>query len=55
MRARVEIGRHAIVGAGSVIFPGVDIGGGIIDRLMDSDYKVDRAVVRTFDIPAKKD
>lgn len=28
MRARVEIGRHAIVGAGSIIFPGVILGEG---------------------------
>lgn len=40
LRARIEIGCHAIVGAGSVIVPGV-IFGGVSNRFMQHGHQVD--------------
>ena len=55
MRARVEIGRHAIVGAGSIIFPGVMLAEGSSDWLVQHGYKVDGTVGRIFRHSSKKD
>jgi acetyltransferase-like isoleucine patch superfamily enzyme len=54
MRARVEIGRHAIVGAGSIIFPGVMLGEGTSVGSLSMVTKSTEPWSVYFGIPAKK-
>lgn len=54
MRARVEIGRHVIVGAGSVIFPGVLLGEGSSIGSLSMVTKSTEPWAVYFGIPAKK-
>ena len=54
MRARVEIGRHAIVGAGSVIFPGVILGEGSSVGSCSMITKSTEPWSVYFGVPAKK-
>ena len=54
LRARVELGRHVIVGAGSVIFPGVKMGeGSSVGACSMVTKSTDRWTVY-FGVPAKK-
>ena len=54
MRARVEIGRHAIVGAGSIIFPGVILAEGSSIGSFSMITKSTEPWSVYFGIPAKK-
>jgi acetyltransferase-like isoleucine patch superfamily enzyme len=54
MRARVEIGRHAIVGAGAIIFPGVILGEGSSVGSFSMITKSTEPWSVYFGIPAKK-
>ena len=54
MRARVEIGRHVIVGAGSIIFPGVLLGEGSSIGSLSMVTKSTAPWSVYFGIPAKK-
>ena len=54
MRARVEIGRHAIVGAGAIIFPGVTLGEGSSVGSFSMVTKSTEPWSVYFGIPAKK-
>lgn len=54
MRARVEIGRHAIVGAGSIIFPGVLLGEGSSIGSLSMVTKSTEPWGVYFGIPAKR-
>jgi carbonic anhydrase/acetyltransferase-like protein (isoleucine patch superfamily) len=54
IRARVEIGRHAIIGAGSIIFPGVKLGEGSSIGSSSMVTKSTEPWTVYFGIPAKK-
>ena len=54
MRARVELGRHVIVGAGSIIFPGVIMAeGGSIGSCSMVTKSTDAWTIY-FGVPAKR-
>jgi galactoside O-acetyltransferase len=53
-RARVEIGRHAVVGAGSIIFPGANLGEGSSVGAFSMITKPTEPWGVYFGIPAKK-
>jgi acetyltransferase-like isoleucine patch superfamily enzyme len=54
LRARVEIGRHVIVGAGSIVFPGVIFGEGSAVGSFSMVTKSTEAWCVYFGAPAKK-
>jgi galactoside O-acetyltransferase len=54
MRARIEIGRHAIIGAGSIVFPGVTLGEGSSIGSSSMVTKSTEPWGVYFGIPAKK-
>ncbi len=54
LRARVELGRHVIVGTGSVIFPGVLMGEGSSVGSCSMVTKSTDAWTIYFGVPAKK-
>jgi len=53
-RARVEVGRHAIVGAGTIIFPGVVLGEGSSVGASSMVTKSTEPWTVYFGVPAKK-
>jgi galactoside O-acetyltransferase len=54
MRARIEIGRHVIIGAGTIVFPGVTLGEGSSIGSSSMVTKSTEPWGVYFGIPAKK-